>query len=111
MLHALDNKNKTRLLAAQAPHSGAWLFATPITAIGLRMSNETIRLAVGPRLGTRYVSHTHVRVEHLWTLEVYMACLVDELQVVTPDTVSWTTLYGAAWCVELKSLHRKSRLA
>jgi len=33
-------------------HSGDWLFATPITAIDLRMSNETIRLAVGTRLGT-----------------------------------------------------------
>jgi len=40
MLHTLD---KAGLLAAQAPHSGDWLFATPITAIGLRMSNETNR--------------------------------------------------------------------
>ena len=47
MLNALDNKDKARLLAIQAPHSGDWLFATPITAIGLRMSNETIRVAVG----------------------------------------------------------------
>jgi hypothetical protein len=53
MLHALDNKDKARLLATQAPHSSDWLFATPITAIGLRMSNETIRVAVGTRLGTR----------------------------------------------------------
>jgi len=29
-------------------------------------------------LARDYVSHTHVRVEHLWTLEVYMACFVDE---------------------------------
>jgi len=53
MSHTFDNSDKARLLAAQAPHSGDWLFATPITAIGLRMSNETIRLAVGTRLGTR----------------------------------------------------------
>ena len=39
MANALSNKNKARLLASQAPHSGDWLFATPITAIGLRMSN------------------------------------------------------------------------
>jgi len=89
MLHALDNRDKARLLAARAPHAGDRLFATPITAIGLRMSNETIRLAVGTRL-CDYVSHIYVRVEHLWTLEVYMhmACLVDEVQDVTPDTVS-----------------------
>jgi len=53
MLHSLDHRDKARLLATQAPHSGDWLFATPITAIGLRMSNETIRVAVGTRLGTR----------------------------------------------------------
>ena len=53
MLNAVDNKDKARLLATQAPHSGDWLVATPITAIGLRMSNETIRVAVGIRLGTR----------------------------------------------------------
>jgi len=34
------------------------------------------------------MSHTHVRVEHVWTLEVSMACLADEVQDVTPDTVS-----------------------
>ena len=55
MTNALSNKDKARLLASQAPyaHSGDWLFATPITAIGLRMSNEVIRVAVGMRLGTR----------------------------------------------------------
>jgi hypothetical protein len=58
MLNALDDKDKARLLATQAPHSGDWLFATPITAIGLRMSNETIRVAVGIRLGTR-LSESH----------------------------------------------------
>ena len=52
MLHALDHRDKARLLATQGPHSGDWLFATPITAIGLRMSNETIRVAVGTKLGT-----------------------------------------------------------
>ena len=53
LLHAVDIKDKARLLATQAPHSGDWLFATPVTAIGLKMSNETIRVAVGTRLGTR----------------------------------------------------------
>ena len=41
-----------RLLAASAPHSGDWLHAPPITAIGLRLTNEMIRVAVGFRLGT-----------------------------------------------------------
>ena len=40
-----------RLLAAAAPHSGDWLQAPRITAIGLRHADEMIRVAVGFRLG------------------------------------------------------------
>lgn len=40
-----------RLLAASAPHSGDWLHAPPLTAIGLRLSNEAIRVAIGYRIG------------------------------------------------------------
>ena len=40
-----------RLLAASAPHSGDWLQAPPITAIGLRLTDEMIRVAVVFRLG------------------------------------------------------------
>jgi len=64
-----------------------------IIIIIMRMSNETIRLAVGrpTRLGTRLCEPHTCPCGALvdWTLEVYMACLVDdEVQVVTPDTVS-----------------------
>ena len=44
--------DKARIRAATAPHSGDWLLAPPITAVGLRMTNETIRVATGLRLGT-----------------------------------------------------------
>ena len=40
-----------RLKAIAAPHAGDWLNASPITAIGLRLSDEAIRVAVGFRLG------------------------------------------------------------
>jgi len=43
--------DRARLLAASAPHSGDWLQAPPITAIGLRLTDEMIRVAVGFRLG------------------------------------------------------------
>ena len=43
----------TRLLASRAPHSGDWLQAWPITACGLRLDDESIRVAVGLRLGSR----------------------------------------------------------
>ena len=40
-----------RLKAIAAPHAGDCLNAPPITAIGLRLSDEAIRVAVGFRLG------------------------------------------------------------
>ena len=50
----LDNasgpQDQARLRAAAAQHSGDWLLAPPITAVGLRMTNETIRIATGMRL-------------------------------------------------------------
>jgi hypothetical protein len=46
-----DPHNKARLHAITAPHSGDWLFALPITSCGLRLDNESIRVAVGLRLG------------------------------------------------------------
>ena len=41
-----------RLKAIAAPHAGDWLNATPITAVGLRLSDEPIRVAVGFRLAS-----------------------------------------------------------
>ena len=45
--------DKARLRAATASHAGDWLLAPPIAAVGLRMTNETIRDATGLRLGVR----------------------------------------------------------
>ena len=44
-------EGKARLLAAKEPQSGAWLNAAPMTAIGLRLSDEAIRISIGLRLG------------------------------------------------------------
>ena len=43
--------DKARLSASKAPHSRDWLYALLITAGGLRLSNEAIRVAVGLCLG------------------------------------------------------------
>ena len=43
----------TRLEAAATPHARDWLHAPPITAVGLRLSDEAIRIVVGFRLGRR----------------------------------------------------------
>jgi hypothetical protein len=46
-----DLHQTARWLACQAPHSGDWLHALPITSIGLRLDDAAIHLAVGLRLG------------------------------------------------------------
>lgn len=48
---AIDERDRARLLAAQSPHSGAWLQALPMSSVGLRMTDDTIRIAAGLRLG------------------------------------------------------------
>lgn len=47
----LDNHGKARFLGCSAPGSGAWLNCLPSAPLGLRMSNEQIRVAVSIRLG------------------------------------------------------------
>ena len=48
---ASDEVERARLLAARDKDSGAWLQALPITSVGLRMDDGTLRTAVGLRLG------------------------------------------------------------
>src|SRR6188508_1233248 len=49
---ASTDYDKARLLAVFSPHAGDWLNAAPITSVGLRMSNDVIRVAAGLRLGS-----------------------------------------------------------
>ena len=53
-----DVVERARLLAARAPGSGDWLEALPLTSVGLKMDNNTVRIAVGLRLGAPIV-HPH----------------------------------------------------
>ena len=43
--------DRARLLALKATHSSDWLSSFPISSCGLRMYDETIRVAIGLRLG------------------------------------------------------------
>jgi len=56
-----NNVDKARLLAVSSPRAGDWLHAPPITAVGLRVSDEAVRVAVAQRLGCKAcVPHTCV---------------------------------------------------
>ena len=50
---------RARLLASRSSGSGDWLDAMPISSIGLKMDNASVRIAVGLRLGAPIV-HTHI---------------------------------------------------
>ena len=70
MNNAADNLTRARLLAVSAKESGAWLHALPISSLGLRMDDATIRIAVGLRLGASLCRphtcrHCGAEVDHL----------------------------------------------
>ena len=50
-MHAQDNISLARIIPTSTKLSGAWLNPLPISSMGLRMDNSTIRIAVGLRLG------------------------------------------------------------
>jgi hypothetical protein len=49
--HAQDAQTMARLRAVMSSHSGDWLAAPPISSVGLRMDNTTVRVAAALRLG------------------------------------------------------------
>ena len=67
-----DSKSRAHLLAATSRYAGAWLDALPVSSLGLRMDDDTVRIAVGLRLGSSLCRphpccHCGVLVDHLGT--------------------------------------------
>ena len=54
-LHNADIPTKARLLASRSTGSGYWLHALPSSSLGLRLSNDETRTAVGLRVGAPLV--------------------------------------------------------
>ena len=52
---AVDHVDRARLLAARSPCSGDWLEALPLSSVGNKMDNVTVRIAAGLRLGAPIV--------------------------------------------------------
>jgi len=64
--HASTDIDKARLLAAASPHSGDLLAASPITSVGLRLSDEQLRISVAHSLGCKACE------PHTWGCEKVM---------------------------------------
>ena len=56
---ASDVRSRASLLAVSTEESGAWLKTPPISSLGLRMDDESLRIAIGLRLGCQ-LSLPHV---------------------------------------------------
>ena len=70
--NAPDVRARARLLAASSRESGAWLQALPVSSLGFRMDDNTIRVAGGLRLGSplcrpHICHHCGAEVDHLTT--------------------------------------------
>jgi hypothetical protein len=53
-----DPVERARLLASRSEGSGDWIKALPLSSVGLKLDNSSVRIAVGLRLGTPLV-HPH----------------------------------------------------
>ena len=53
-----DQSDRARLLASRASWSGDWLNALPLASIGLKLDDQSVRIAVALRIGA-HVVHPH----------------------------------------------------
>ena len=57
--HYTDLHHRARLLATRSSHGGHWLHTWPISACGLRLDDEAVRVAVGLHIGVDHCEEHH----------------------------------------------------
>jgi len=57
---AVDHADRARLLAARLPGSGDWIEALPLSSVGNKMDNATVRIAAGLRLRLPPIVRSHM---------------------------------------------------
>ena len=85
----MDDINKTRSLASRSKESGAWLHALSISAMGLWLEDDSLRIAVGLCLGTAPCCVAPINaniVEMRWMLWAGMGLAVGGLRGDITDT-------------------------
>ena len=58
LAHSSNQSDRARLLASRASWSGDWLNALPLASIGLKLDDQSVRIAIALRLGA-HVVHPH----------------------------------------------------
>jgi len=99
--NAPDPRSRARLLASMTKESGTWLDVLPISSLGLRMDDNTIRVAVGLCLGAALCSHIHVTIAELkWTASLHVDSAVGGVKVATTVMLPY---YTQGSCLSQKS--------
>jgi len=68
--------NMARLLGSASPYSEDWFHAPPIASLGLRMSDDAVRVAVAHRLGCKSCEPHTCLCKRQWMFGAYMVCPV-----------------------------------
>jgi hypothetical protein len=107
----VDDQSRARLLAASAPHSGDWLQALPISSCGLRLDDESVRVAHGlscKKSSARTARHSYLNdVIHRALVRAKVASVKEPVGLLRTDgkrpdgltLVPWQAGKNAVWDV------------